>query len=196
MPRPGRWLTTANGLTLLRLLAALPLALAVLTGASELAAALFALAVATDFADGYAARRLENASARGAFADHAVDAIFVSVGSGALAYAGQLPVALPPLIAVAFAQYALDSRLTTVRGLRPSSLGRWNGIGYYVALGVPVVRDGLGLAWPGAEFVSVLGWLLVATTAASIADRLLISWRALRRPPDSPGAGRAGRWRR
>ena len=65
MPRSGRWLTAANGLTLLRLIAAPLLALAIAAGAVEAAALLFALAVATDFADGYVARRLQKTSARG-----------------------------------------------------------------------------------------------------------------------------------
>ena len=38
--------------------------------------------------------------------------------------------------------------------------------------GTPVIRDALGLAWPGAAFVQVLGWALVATTLVSCLDRL------------------------
>ena len=34
------------------------------------------------------------------------------------------------------------------------------------------VRDGLGLGWPPAVLVAGLGWLLVASTALSMADRL------------------------
>jgi hypothetical protein len=83
-----------------------------------------------------------------------------------------LPPWLAPLIAIAFAQYALDSQPTRSRGLRASALGRCNGIGYYVIVAVPVVRDALGLAWPGAGLVRALGWALVASTLLSIADRL------------------------
>ncbi|MFP8881209.1 MAG: hypothetical protein VCE43_18045, partial [Myxococcota bacterium] len=62
-------------------------------------------------------------------------------------------------------------------GPRPSSLGRWNGIAYFVVLAVPIVRDTLGLAWPDRTFVTLLGWLLVVSTLVSIADRLRFSLR-------------------
>jgi hypothetical protein len=83
-----------------------------------------------------------------------------------------LPAALPVLIACAFLQYAFDSRLTAARGLRRSALGRWNGISYYAIVGTPVVRDALGLAWPGTGLLMALGWVLVASTAVSMGDRL------------------------
>jgi phosphatidylglycerophosphate synthase len=167
-----RWVTRANGLTLLRLLAAPLFAAAVTAGSPRLAVALFALAVATDLTDGWVARRFGETSPHGALIDHAVDAVFVTTGAAALAAAGVLPVLLPVLIACAFLQYAVDSRLTAAHGLRASALGRWNGIGYYVIVGTPVVRDVLGFAWPGAGLVMVLGWALVATTLVSMGDRL------------------------
>jgi hypothetical protein len=109
---------------------------------------------------------------------------------------------LPPLIAVAYVQYALDSRWQggaaaaqraegerrrapawlAARGLRPSALGRWNGIAYYVIVAVPIVRDALGLAWPGSATVQVLAWGLVATTVVSIVSRVV----SLRTAPGSP----------
>jgi len=171
-PAPTRWLTRANALTTLRLVAAPLLALAV-TGEEDLAAfVLFWIAVATDLLDGRIARHYGEASALGGLLDHATDAIFVTVGLGAFASRGEVPVVLPWMIAGAFIQYTLDSRALRGRPLRTSQLGRWNGIGYFVLLGVPVVRDGLGLGWPPGALVSFLGWLLVATTALSMADRL------------------------
>jgi phosphatidylglycerophosphate synthase len=127
--------------------------------------------VATDFADGRVARLRGEASRLGGFLDHAVDATFVVLGLAALAHAGVVPALLPPAIATAFVQYAIDSRVVSGGRLRASALGRWNGILYYVLLGVPVVRDGLGLGFPGDSVVRVLGWLLVLATLASIADR-------------------------
>jgi hypothetical protein len=56
-------------------------------------------------------------------------------------------------------------------GLLGSALGRWNGIAYYVAVAVPLVRDALALGWPGPALVRALGWGLVATTALSMLDR-------------------------
>ena len=70
------------------------------------------------------------------------------------------------------------------RPLRASSLGRWNGIAYYVALGIPVVRDSLGLGWPSAWLVQGFGWVLVVSTLASMSERAL-AWRRQRREPSS-----------
>jgi phosphatidylglycerophosphate synthase len=169
------WITRANGLSLLRMLVAPLLAFAVADGATARAAALFWLAVATDVADGRVARRRGEVTRYGRLLDHAADATFVAVGTAALASAGALPVALPPLIAVAFLQYALDSRSLGTREPRGSRLGHWNGIAYYVIVAVPVMRDALGLSWPGAAPVRAFGWLLVATTLASMIDRLCFS---------------------
>ena len=57
-------------------------------------------------------------------------------------------------------------------------LGRWNGIAYFVLLGIPVVRDGLGIGWPGDVLVLALGWALVASTLASMLDRAVALARA------------------
>lgn len=171
------WLTRANGLTLIRLIAAPVLAIAIHSDAATAAAVVFALAVATDVADGRVARRFGEASALGRMIDHSTDAIFVSTGTAALACAGELPVLLPTLIAASFVQYALDSRNPQTQGPRPSSLGRWNGIAYFAVLAVPIVRDAFGLSWPDPTFVALLGWLLVVSTLVSIGDRLRLSLR-------------------
>jgi cardiolipin synthase len=173
-----RLATRANALTGLRLAAAPLLAVAICTGAHRAALACFVLAVATDLADGRVARRFGEASALGGFLDHATDALFVASGIGALAALGLAPLPLAPLVLAAFAQYALDSRALAGRPLRASALGRWNGIAYFVLLGIPVVRDGLALGWPADALVHALGWLLVASTGASMLDRLLALRRA------------------
>ena len=102
--------------------------------------------------------------------DHGADALFVITGCTALAVRGELPGWLPVAILFAFTQYVVDSRPGPA--LRGSWLGRWNGIAYFVAVGIPIVRDALGLAWPPAGFVRAVGWLLVATTVLSVLDRL------------------------
>lgn len=174
----GRWLTLANGLTSMRLAAAPACAAAILCGASLTAGLLFAVAVATDLADGRVARRRGEASALGGLLDHSTDASFVSLGLGALAFLGVVPVVLPVLVAAAFVQYTLDSRAIEGRPLRASRLGRWNGIAYFVLLGIPVVRDALQIGWPPDMLVLILAWGLVVTTAVSMGDRAL----AFRRP--------------
>jgi len=176
--RSARWLTWANGLTAARLVGAPIIALAILREAHGIALAVFVVAVATDFLDGPLARRFGDASPLGGFLDHATDATFVTAGNAALGLTGQVPLLLPWLIAAAFLQYAIDSRVAKGRSLRASALGRWNGVAYFVLLGIPVVRDGLGLGWPGAALVSALGWVLVASTLVSMAQRLRAGWRA------------------
>ena len=167
-----RWLTVPNGLSLLRLLL-LPALVAAIHGGEAICATLvFAAAVATDFADGHLARRMGQATPLGGFLDHGVDAVFVTVGLSALSLQGLITPLLPPMIALAFLQYAIDSFAAGHIGLRGSSLGRWNGIAYYVLLAVPLVRDALGLGFPGAGLVSLFAWGLVVTTGLSMLDRL------------------------
>lgn len=178
-------LNRPNALTALRLLLVPPFGWAVADGRPLLASAIFWLAVATDFADGWVARRYAEQTPFGGLMDHAVDAAFVATGAFALACLGALPHLLAPLIALAFLQYALDSRALVERGLRPSALGRWNGIAYYVIVAAPITRDSLGFGWPSPGLVRGLGWVLVATTSASMADRLrwLLSARRARGSP-------------
>jgi len=175
--RGRRWLSWGNGLTASRLVAAPILAVAILRGADGVALIVFAAAVLTDFLDGPLARRSGGASSLGGLLDHATDATFVTAGTAALSCSGEVPQLLPWLIAAAFLQYVLDSRLAAGRSLRPSFLGRWNGVAYFVVLGIPVVRDGLGLGWPGAALVGAIGWALVASTVISMLWRLRAMWR-------------------
>ncbi len=180
MDAAAHWSTRANALTLVRLLLAPALAAAVLSGAPVTAAALFLLAIGTDLADGWVARRYGEETPFGAFADHAADAVFVVTSTAALARMGVLPALLPCLIAAAFLQYALDSRTLSASGLFPSRLGRWNGIAYYVIAAIPITRDALALSWPGAVLVTALAWGLSASTLVSMLDRLrlLVAARA------------------
>jgi len=173
--RRARWLTWANGLTASRLVAAPLLALAILREAHGVALVVFIAAVLTDLLDGWVARRLGEVSSLGSVLDHATDAFFVIAGIGALGCTGEAPQILPWLIAAAFLQYLVDSRVSAGRPLRSSVLGRWNGVAYFVLLGIPVVRDGLGLAWPRPPLISAIGWVLVVSTLLSMAQRLV--WR-------------------
>jgi CDP-diacylglycerol--glycerol-3-phosphate 3-phosphatidyltransferase len=171
------WLTRANALTGIRLAAAPALVVAIHVDAAWVATALFALAVASDVGDGIVARRFGEQSGFGRLFDHAADAIFVTAGAATLASAGVLPPLLPTLIAASFLQYALDAKIAKASGPRPSSLGRWNGIAYYVIVAIPIVRDALGIDWPGPSFVMALGWLLIGSTLVSMGDRLVGSRR-------------------
>lgn len=185
MPAGRSWLTRANALTSLRLVAAPALVAAIHAEAAWAATAVFALAVASDVADGVVARRFGEQSGLGRLIDHAADAVFVTAGAATLAHARILPALLPTLIAISFLQYALDARVAKSSGPRPSRLGRWNGIAYYVIVAIPIVRDALGIGWPGPALVMALGWLLVGSTLASMADRLIRNQsRATPRDPE------------
>jgi len=181
----GSWRTRANALTGFRVFAAPALVAAILSDSAWAALAVFALAVASDFADGIVARRYAEQSGLGRLIDHAADALFVTAGAATLAHARVLPALLPTLIAASFIQYALDAKLERAAGPRPSALGRWNGIAYYAIVAIPIVRDALGIGWPGPALVMALGWALVASTLLSMGDRLVASRiRAARRNPE------------
>jgi phosphatidylglycerophosphate synthase len=173
----------ANAFTALRLASAPILVGAVLCGETAVAFVVFWIAVVTDLLDGRVARSAGAATPAGGFFDHVTDATFVTLGLGAYAARGLLTGWLPVLVALAFAQYTVDSRVFRGRPLRASRLGRWNGIAYFVLLGVPVVRDGLALGWPSDALVRLLAWTLVASSLVSIADRARAAWRAASEGP-------------
>ena len=173
----------ANLLTLLRLVSVVPFAWLVARGESAgWAATLFCVAIATDLADGPLARARGTASGVGRALDHASDFLFVDAGLFAAAARGALPWLLPVLVAVAFAQYVVDSYWLHRAGqLRMSALGRWNGVLYFAPLGGALL---IALGLP--QLAAPNRWLafaLAASTLASIADRAL----SLRRPaPSAP----------
>jgi phosphatidylglycerophosphate synthase len=171
----------AHLLTGIRLLLVAPSAIVfagAAPGGSFLPALFVALAVATDYSDGIVARARGTASSVGQLFDHASDFLFVTGSLAGASAAGAVPVVLPVLIAVAFAQYVLDSYfLHRRKELLMSRLGRWNGLLYFVPLVI------LALAWlpvmpagarePLAGLAAVVSWALVLSTLASIADRAL-----------------------
>lgn len=171
-------LTAANALSAVRLLTAPACAWAAFTLHWPLAAGLFWLAVVTDLLDGPVARRRGEVSALGGLVDHATDALFCTVVLASLAALDLAPAVLPILVAAAFLQYTLDSKALAGKALRTSRIGRYNGIAYFVLAGIPITRSGLGWEWPPDGLVLGLGWLLVATTLVSMAERL----RAVLRP--------------
>jgi phosphatidylglycerophosphate synthase len=181
----------ANALSVLRLASALPFWFAMSASgvsAALLSGLLLAFAIASDLADGRIARARGTASGVGRALDHGADVCFVLAGLGAAAARGAIPALLPVLVALAFAQYALDSLV--VRGerqLRMSRLGRSNGILYFAPLvGDVLVRAGLDfLALP----LLAVGWALVATTLLSMLDRALALRRGRASGAASPRAG-------
>ena len=121
------------------------------------------------------ARRHGTASAAGQLFDHATDCVFVTACLTGAALAGSVPLVLPVLIAVAFSQYVLDSYwLHRRKQLRMSTIGRWNGIGYFVPLVVLAVAR-LEVVPAMTPLLTVVArasaYVLVASTLVSIVDR-------------------------
>jgi len=181
----SRRLTWSNALTALRLISAPFFWCALIGDAIGPACALFWLAVVTDMADGRLARARGEVSAFGGLLDHATDASFVTLGLAALASRGVVPWALPILVAAAFVQYVLDSKSLAGRELRGSFLGRWNGILYFVPLGIFVTRGALGLVWPPDSLIRMLSLALVASTILSMATRARTLLRVRGEPDDA-----------
>lgn len=167
----GDWRTWSNGLTALRLVGAVPLAASIYLEAWTAACAIFWTAVATDLADGRIARARGEASPLGGAFDHTTDALFIALSLTSLAAAGELSWILPALVLAAFIQYFFDSKATSGQPLRTSSLGRWNGILYFVPVGIVVTREGLRLDFLSTVSVRLLAWVLVVSTVVSMADR-------------------------
>jgi phosphatidylglycerophosphate synthase len=174
----------ANALTAARLALVLPIAAALarpdLLAPGVVALGLFA-AIATDCLDGPVARRAGTASAKGQLFDHGTDCLFVTGGLTGAAIAGAVTPILPALIPIAFAQYVVDSYVWhRQRQLRASFLGRWNGVLYFVPL---VLIAAARLPFPAGfgSFLRLaagaLGYLLVASTVASMIDRATTPFR-------------------
>jgi len=192
--RPRDCSFMANALTAVRLLLIVPFALLMARGGTRyavLAALMFAAAVATDLLDGPLARRRGTASAAGGIFDHTVDFLFVTSGLAAGASRGAFPWLLPVLVAIAFAQYVVDSYwLHRGRRLRTSRLGRYNGLLYFAPLGGDIlIRLGLTFLQP---LLTLLAWILVATTLISMAERLRAVRALSREARESPGEEREG----
>ena len=101
----------------------------------------------SDILDGKIARKQGNSSPLGGFFDHATDAILVTTGCLALAQSEIIGFGLVWLIPTAFIQYSLDSRILSGYALRSSSVGRINGIGYFVLICTSVGSYLLGWVW-------------------------------------------------
>lgn len=175
----------ANALTGIRLLTVLPFAFFMAKG--DMRSAVWALiawvvALATDFADGPVARRGGRVSALSGAFDHTSDFFFVVSGIFAGAFRGVFPWILPICIAAAFAQYVIDSYwIHRQIKLRGSKLGRYNGMLYFVPPLLDIlIRLG---AWFLQPLLTILVWVLVLSTLASMGQRFRFS----RLAEDLPG---------
>jgi phosphatidylglycerophosphate synthase len=142
-----------------------------------------ALAAAlSDFVDGRVARLMRSADQFGRWLDSVADVAFVLTALACEAQAGAIPAYIPVLIAVSFAQYAIDSIVisgssTPVR----SRLGHWGGVVNFAL--VLLLAFASGARWPGivvreaspliaifyiaAIFERMLGYITIYRQAAS-----------------------------
>ena len=133
--------------------------------------------ISTDYFDGIIARLTETASPKGRLFDHSTDFLFVTGGLGGAALAGDVSIAFPILIGCAFTQYVLDSFwMHREKELRMSTLGRWNGILYFVPLVlISVSRLDLMASsnhlW--STVILLVSYGLILSTIASIIDRAI-----------------------
>ncbi|MGH7949695.1 MAG: CDP-alcohol phosphatidyltransferase family protein [Candidatus Binataceae bacterium] len=134
--------------------------------------ALVTAASVSDFIDGRIARRLATVGAYGRWLDGIADVLFVLAALSCEAAAGTIPAYIPALIAVSFAQYAIDSMVLGAAGRGPikSRLGHWGGVLNYTLVVVLAVAP--PPAWPG-EFVQRMAPVCALFYVAAIIERAL-----------------------
>lgn len=173
-----RFATLPHVLSLSRVALIPAIAGAILRDAGAVSIGIFSIAVITDVLDGRIARRRQQTSQLGTVLDHGSDAAFVVAVCALCAYLGLLPAILAPLIAIAFIQYLLDSRTMEGARLRPSGIGRFNGIAYFAIAGCAIVVHHFANVPVIVSALRALGWFLVATTVFSIFERAIHVLRA------------------
>ena len=132
----------------------------------------FVAAILSDLIDGPLARYLGEASILGGKLDHSADAFFVVVILAALAAQGIVTPLLPFLITIAFLQYVFDSGVRTQQPLKASRLGRFNGIAYFIAAGIPITQNAIERSWVSEESIRFGAWVLIVSTLISMITRL------------------------
>lgn len=161
-----------NIISLSRIVFTVAIVWAIINSSGDIALGLFVLVILSDLLDGILARRLQLETQFGMLLDHFADAFFVITVTGIYAIYGLLAWPLPIVIAWAFVQYVVGSRVLRGAGLRASQLGRWNGIAYFVIAGGAITLHRFANAEPAlAVALNLLSWVLVATTLLSIHSR-------------------------
>ena len=163
-------LTLPNCLSGSRYVLAPLLLLAIIAESWWVCLVVFYLAVLTDVLDGLVARRLNQVSAIGAKLDHSADAAFVFCGLVALSAIGSITWFLCIVQSVSFLLYFAESMMPS-KSLRPSILGKANGIAYFFIVGIPITQNSLGLNLIPPSVLGLAAWALVVTSLISIVQR-------------------------
>jgi len=171
------FLTLANSLSLFRIFIAPFMAWVILSEWWFTAGFFLILAILSDLFDGPIARKKKQDTPFGGLLDHSSDAFLVAVLLFSLSKTHDIPLLLPLLVLGSFLQYALDSKSLAGQKLRMSSLGRSNGIAYYVLASICIFTETLGITLPGNLFI-LCSWILIASTLVSMTERL---WTLLKR---------------
>ena len=132
---------------------------------------MFLFAVATDFADGYVAKKLCLTRKFGAYFDATVDFIFVFGVFAYFVYCDFYSVWLLFLIAFEFAQFMLTSNFST---LVYDPVGKYYGSLLYGAVG-------LTLLFSGEPVYTIVSVGVVVATAVSLLSRLFYFVRVYKR---------------
>jgi phosphatidylglycerophosphate synthase len=148
---------------------------------SEVLGPIALAAALSDFVDGRVARLMRTADQFGRWLDNVADITFVLTALVCEAQAGSIPAYIPVLIAVSFAQYAIDSIViggsaTPVK----SRLGHWGGIVNFAL--VLLLAFASGAPWPGTV-VRDASPLLAIFYVAAILERMLRYIKLCRRAP-------------
>jgi len=167
------YLTLPNLLSISRFFLAPVIFFTIMTSAWQWAALIFLFAIMTDLLDGYLARLWKQTSVLGGFLDHCSDAVFVATILLAESLLGWIPIALPFLVICAFIQYTLDSKTLSGQKLRSSSLGRYNGILYFVLAAAPISQEVFNFNLLTHDTIRIVAYLLCLFTIISMLDRLI-----------------------
>jgi cardiolipin synthase (CMP-forming) len=172
-----RVLTVPNALSLLRVLV-LPLVYLDIVGGREIRALVVLAAVsATDFVDGWIARRFDQVSRLGKVIDPVSDRLLVGVVGVAMIVAGILPLWAVVLVLARDALVLVGGLVLVVRGHAPppvTDLGKAATFGLMASL--PVFLLGAGLdsdhlhsaAWVGLASFGLLYWLSAGQYAVMV----------------------------
>ena len=156
-----RWLTVPNLVTVVRL-ACLPAFLWLLFARDDRASAAWLMGFlgATDWVDGWLARRLNQQSDVGAVLDPAVDRILFIVGVGAIIVDGAVPLWFGAVVVAREAIIAVVLLAATAMGMQRFAVNRW-GKNYTFALmwAFPLLLLGASTV-RGADFARHAGWAI------------------------------------
>jgi cardiolipin synthase len=171
-----------NLLTIFRIVLIVPFALAFFAGAEGrwIALALYAVASATDWLDGYLARRLDQGSALGRMLDPIADKLLVAAALLLLAATGAIAGwSIAAALAILLREIAVSGFREHLGPLgvivNVSRLAKWKTAAQLVALGfliapLPAVQPyGIGLLWVAAALTLITGFGYLKATLRAVA---------------------------